>query len=171
MRPVRVALLLPFLLAVLGAPLADHVPGAEARALVDTHNRLRARHCAPPLRWSPKVAASAERWAQTLQRKGCALQHSGGPYGENLAGGTHGAMTPDAVVEMWYAEVKGYAFKRGGFSPKTGHFTQLVWRGTSELGCAKAECGSQIDLWVCQYAPPGNVEGGYHDNVQPIGCK
>ena len=75
-----------------------------------------------------------------------------------------------SVIAMWYDEVKRYSFASGGFSMKTGHFTQLVWRGTREVGCGVAHC-KDLDVWVCQYAPPGNVQGQYRENVRPVGCR
>ena len=145
-------------------------PAIDQRALLDAHNRLRAQHCAPPLAWSQKVAASAQKWADTLRDRGCQFAHSGGVYGENLAAGTQGIMDAAAVVGMWYDEVKHFNFRRGGFSMKTGHFTQVVWRSTKTLGCGRVQCNG-LDLWVCQYDPPGNVEGQYRENVLPTGCK
>ncbi len=142
----------------------------DANALVAAHNRYRAKHCAPPLRWSAKLAASAQAWADTIRARGCALGHSGGPHGENLAAGTSGMLDPAAVVGMWYDEIKKFSFRSGGFSMKTGHFTQVVWRGTREVGCGKSQCNG-LDVWICQYDPPGNVEGQYRENVLPPGCK
>jgi pathogenesis-related protein 1 len=139
----------------------------ESQVWLEAHNRLRAKHCAPPLSWSAKVAASAQKWANTLKASGCGLQHSGGEFGENLAAGTAGTLDAARVTGMWYDEVKRYNFRSGGFSMQTGHFTQLAWRGTTHLGCARASCGS-IDVWVCQYDPPGNVQGQYRQNV---GCQ
>jgi hypothetical protein len=100
---------------------------------------------------------------------GCFLQHSGGPNGENLAAGTSGTLTPEGVAGMWYEESRHYSFARGGFSMKTGHFTQVVWRATQELGCGRSSCNG-LDIFVCQYGPPGNVEGEYRQNVLPKGC-
>ena len=60
--------------------------------------------------------------------------------------------------------------KPGGFSMKTGHFTQVVWRGTTAVGCGRSQCNG-LDVWICQYDPPGNVEGQYRDNVRPTGCR
>jgi uncharacterized protein YkwD len=142
--------------------------GVDERALVEAHNRLRAKHCAPPLEWSKKIAASAQKWAGHLHQI-CALQHSGGQYGENLAAGTSGMLDENRVVSMWYDESKHYNYKSGGFSMKTGHFTQVVWKETRALGCAKTSCNG-LDVWVCQYDPPGNVEGFYRGNVAAPTC-
>jgi hypothetical protein len=152
------------------APLAHARAPVDTQAMVEAHNRVRAKHCAPPLTWSPRLAASAQTWANTLRDRGCAFAHSGGQYGENLAAGTIGTMTPAAVVGMWYDEGRHYSFGRGGFSMKTGHFTQVVWRGTKQVGCGHTQCNG-MDLWVCQYDPPGNVEGQYRENVLPTGCR
>jgi hypothetical protein len=138
--------------------------GGDAAVLLDEHNRYRAQHCTPPLTWSDDLAKVAQRWADTLRDSGCAFEHSQTPYGENLAAGTTGALPPDRAVAMWYREVDDYDFKKGGFSMKTGHFTQLVWKGTQRLGCGKATCRG-LDLWVCNYDPPGNVDKGYKANV------
>ena len=149
-------------------PPASKDPAADQ--FIAEHNRVRAKHCAPPLTWSPKLAAVAQQWASSLRDQGCKFGHSGGQYGENLAAGTTGAMPPSAVVAMWYDEVKGYSFKQPGFSMQTGHFTQVVWRSTSQVGCAMAQCKGN-DIWVCEYDGPGNWEGQYREQVLPEGCK
>ncbi len=143
---------------------------SDAQRLIAAHNAARARHCAGPLTWSPKLAAVAQQWANALRDQGCKFGHSGGQYGENLAAGTTGAMSPEAVVAMWYDEVKGYSFRQPGFSMQTGHFTQVVWRGTTQVGCGLAQCKGN-DIWVCEYDPPGNWEGQYNEQVLPAGCK
>jgi uncharacterized protein YkwD len=143
---------------------------AVSQALLDAHNRHRAQHCAAPLAWSPQLAQVAQRWANTLRDRGCQFGHSGGSYGENLAAGTTGTLDAEAVAGMWYEEVRDYKFPNGGFSMSTGHFTQLVWRATTKLGCAMSQCNGN-DIWVCEYDPAGNVQGEYRDNVKPKGCR
>lgn len=143
---------------------------ADAQAFVDAHNKLRAQHCAAPLTWSPKLAQIAQRWANSLRDRGCRFEHSNGSTGENLAAGTIGSLPPEAVVQMWYDELAHYKFPNGGFAMDTGHFTQVVWRGTAQLGCGHAQCKG-MDLWVCEYDPPGNWEGQYRENVLPTSCK
>ena len=142
-----------------------------ADAFVAEHNVLRAKHCAGPLTWSPKLAAYAQRWADTLKAKGCAFGHSpGATYGENLAAGTIGALDPAGTVDYWYSEIKQYKFPNGGFSMETGHFTQLLWRDTQHVGCGHSQCNGN-DIWVCEYDPPGNVEGEYRQQVLASGCR
>lgn len=151
---------------------ADRAPRAssEEAAWVDAHNRARARHCARPLSWSSRLAQVAQRWANALRDRGCQFGHSGGSFGENLAAGTSGTLDPESVVKMWYDEVGQYRFPDGGFSMQTGHFTQLVWRGTTEVGCGRSQCKG-MDIFVCEYNPPGNWEGQYRQNVLPRGCR
>jgi pathogenesis-related protein 1 len=168
----RACLAVAAVACALPASLArGRAPTVDAGAVVAAHNRVRAKHCAPPLAWSAEVARSAQAWANTIRDRGCALGHSGnGKYGENLAAGTSGMLDANAVVGMWYDELAKFNFRAGGFSMKTGHFTQVVWRGTSQVGCGKSQCNG-LDVWICQYSPPGNVEGQYRENVLPLGCK
>jgi uncharacterized protein YkwD len=149
---------------------ASNPPATPPRPILAAHDRLRAMHCAPPMRWSERLEASAQAWADELVARGCAFEHSSGSYGENLAAGTAGHLDAEAVAQMWYREVADYDFARGGFSMQTGHFTQLVWVGTTELGCGRSTCNG-LDVWVCQYGPPGNVEGQYRQNVLPTSCR
>lgn len=62
------------------------------------------------------------------------------------------------------------------FSKETGHFSQLVWRETTSVGCARFECNGETadgdeenaaPGWyvVCEYYPPGNVQGRFDENV------
>ena len=146
------------------------VPRDEAARWVEAHNRLRAKHCAAPLTWSSKLAEIAQRWANALRDRGCQFGHSGGTTGENLAAGTIGTLDPGTVVKMWYDEIAQYHFPDGGFSSSTGHFTQVVWRGSRRGGCGHSQCKG-MDILVCEYDPAGNWEGQYRENVLPRGCR
>ena len=96
----------------------------------------------------------------------------GGPTGENLAAGF---VNVSASVEAWGLEREKYNFEEPGFSEETGHFTQLVWRGTTTVGCGRQNCNGEDGTpgWyvVCEYDPPGNVVGDdnrfFIDNVKP----
>lgn len=149
-------------------------PAGVLRGILAAHNAYRASHCAPPLSWSSELAAVAQRWAHELRDAGCAFEHSpDSDFGENLAyaspAGTHSATS---VTRNWYREVELYDFGAGKFSFETGHFTQVVWARTRQLGCGYAVCGDgAAELWVCNYDPPGNVSGRFRANVKPTSCR
>lgn len=147
-------------------------PGGPAGAILEAHNQARAEHCAEPLRWSSELASTARSWANRLAQANCSFRHSESTqYGENLyfAAPTTPSTATEAVAS-WVGERSRYDFGSPGFSGRTGHFTQVVWRGSRELGCASAQCNGG-DLWVCNYDPPGNVRGQYRENVRPRSCR
>jgi uncharacterized protein YkwD len=134
------------------------------QAWLDAHNKQRAIHCVPALTWSNEVAASAQAWANQ-----CTFSHEGQHvYGENLFWGTAGAYSPDSAVTSWYGENSNYSYATPVFSQATGHFTQVIWKSTTAIGCATARCGDK-DYFVCRYSPPGNVAGQFAENV-PMAC-
>jgi len=140
------------------------------QGLLAAHDRVRAQHCAPPLTWSAELAATAQEWADGLVARGCVLEHSRSTLGENLAMATTGALDAESAVQQWYREHERYRYRPGGFSMETGHFTQVVWVGTRTLGCGTATCQG-MEIWVCNYDPPGNVEGEYRTHVLPTSCR
>ena len=153
------------------ALLPGDAPPAGMAGFLFGHNRVREEHCAPPLVWSVEVARRAQRWADALAASGCSFEHSHGPYGENLALGTAGVDDdPEKIVDLWYRGFTTYDFARGGFSLRTGHFTQLVWTGSRRLGCGTSTCQGKR-IWVCNYDPPGNYRGQYVSNVRRWPCQ
>ena len=67
-------------------------------------------------------------------------------------------------VQMWYDEIKDYDYDKPCFGMSTGHFTQVVWKSTTEVGCGIAIGNGKI-LGVAQYSPPGNYQGQFPQNV------
>lgn len=136
-------------------------PNAQAQELLDAHNHYRAEVGVPPLQWSDRLAANAQQWANHLAATGT-FEHSGA--GENLAQGSAGRFSVTQLVDMWGAEKQ--SFKYGTFPDVSttenwsdvGHYTQMVWRKTTEVGCGLAR-GNGNDILVCHYNPAGNVIG------------
>ncbi len=151
-----------------GAPRPD---GGESE-LVAAHNAVRARAMpAPmpalqPMVWHDGAAATAAAWVE-----GCTFMHNPGlghTYGENIYA-TYGQQpSATAVVESWASEARNYNLSMNSCSGTCGHYTQIVWRSSVGVGCASKVCDSGSPfganatpwvMWVCDYAPPGNVVG------------
>lgn len=156
---------------------ADMPPGnrqgpALAAESLAAHNRERRRLGVGDLAWDPQLAVLAEKWARHLCRGGKnppPLQHrppvAGGP-GENLWEG----LTTEAIqypigdaVQSWAGERKYYNQRSGQCQGGTcGHYTQLVWRATTQVGCGIATCPAgafTATVWACNYFPAGNFVG------------
>lgn len=142
--------------------------GEDLRATaLAVHNRERAALGLPPLTWSPKLAAAAAVWAEELASRGT-LDHA--PWsarrgqGENLAMGSAGAFSSAALMRGWVREQRYFRyaafpeFSTTGRWQDVGHYTQMIWKGTTQVGCATAR-GRRFDFIVCRYAPPGNYVG------------
>ncbi|KAI0015218.1 PR-1-like protein [Xylariomycetidae sp. FL0641] len=168
-------------------PAADDMPSMA----VYHHNLHRSNHSAPEMTWVDKWAGYASNTAAS-----CNFAHDmsqgGGGYGQNIAmwGLSSGAQALGdagaikmATTDMWY---NGEYFKYPGFGEEVtdmsdfegwGHLSQLLWKDSTELGCAAQFCPKgtmfdDMDSWfmVCNYGPPGNVGGLYGKNVlKPLG--
>ena len=93
-------------------------------------------------------------------------------YGENIYWASGGNVTGASAVGAWYNEIKDYNFNGSGqFSPKTGHFTQVVWQQSRELGVGIAQSKSGGIFIVANYDPAGNFIGEFNKNVLPLGSK
>ena len=162
-------------LILLGASLASQAQEFDVNEMVAAHNTWRKEVGVPPLTYSTELAASSQRWADHLKAKNqCRMQHSqaDSKYGENLywasairwSDGKREVqqIKPQKVVEGWGSEIKDYNYARNTCTPgkMCGHYTQVVWKSTSRVGCAVAVCEDSSDqVWVCQYQTPGNWVG------------
>ena len=81
-------------------------------------------------------------------------------YGENLYWSYNKSPDSKMVVDAWGSEIKDYDYATNTCNPNKvcGHYTQVVWRDTKEVGCGVAYCGKE-QVWVCNYSPPGNFVG------------
>lgn len=142
----------------------------QMKAALDRHNSLRSKHQAPDLSWDDALEQAAQSWADK-----CEWKHSTMGHGENLYVST-GAFNGASAVQSWYDELHnpGYSFANPGFSSGTGHFTQVVWKASTKIGCAVKVCSplkgigwNNAKFFVCEYSPAGNVRDEYTKNVLP----
>ncbi|THY06020.1 PR-1-like protein [Aureobasidium pullulans] len=148
--------------------------------VVDHHNVHRANHSAPALTWDTDLANTAAKIAAT-----CVYAHSmdvnGGGYGQNIAAGVEANNVSAVITELFYNGEVGYFNNLYGQAnpdmtnfEKWGHFSQLVWKGTTKVGCATQYCSGGLanvgqyvspHFTVCNYGSPGNYAGEYAQNI------
>lgn len=153
--------------AAVATPLAAGPENGFAAQLLLHHNVERKRLGKPPLAWSSRLAGEAKQWADHLAEDD-RLEHASaderGGAGENLWMGSAGAYSAGEMIGAFIAERRLY---RAGIFPDVsstgnwrdvGHYTQVIWGETREVGCAVAK-GRSNDVLVCRYWPAGNTYG------------
>ncbi|OQU99940.1 hypothetical protein CLAIMM_05508 [Cladophialophora immunda] len=107
----------------------------------------------------------------------------GGSYGQNIGAGYTPAQVPAMIGnDMYNKEMPHYPLPYGVDNPDTsnfdswGHFSQIVWKETQQVGSATQFCpngvvGAEFTQYftVCNYYPPGNVQGAYSNVGAPLG--
>jgi hypothetical protein len=159
-------------------------PNQDMREVLDIHNRERALVGFPTLKWSDSLAAEAQRWADYLGTlgivcgpQGCQPPAPHGASNENIALGyvfpaEFGRTSPAEYAQRWADEKVQYnAGQRSGLG--IGHYTAMVWKSTSEVGCGffagavpnELGVGGGTDFLVCRYNPPGNIASQAPSNL------
>lgn len=172
--PVRPLGLVLLMTAAPALPQERWQAPEPADVWLTAHNEAREDVGLAPLRWSNALARDAEDWAITLADRGF-FDHA--PYdvrkgqGENLWRGTRDRYSPWQMISAFVAEKRDF---RPGTFPNVsytgrwsdvGHYTQIIWPETQEVGCATAR--NRIDeVLVCRYWPAGNVMG---TSLDPMG--
>ncbi|OAA65788.1 scp-like extracellular protein [Niveomyces insectorum RCEF 264] len=175
--------------------VATALPTDYAATALNQHNIHRANHSAPAATWNADLASYAAQAAES-----CVFAHnlkpgaSTGSYGQNIAvygaTGNVQALSPDkmisqAVTNQWYNNEIN-KFPAAGYGMATpdmtnfnswGHFSQIVWVASNQVGCATQFCPagtifSNMGSWfsVCNYRAQGNMAGQYGNNIRaPLG--
>ncbi|XP_071688950.1 pathogenesis-related protein PR-1 type-like [Rutidosis leptorrhynchoides] len=125
---------------------------------VNAHNKFREEVGVGPMTWCPSIAKFAEYYAN--QRKNdCAVEHSGtDKYGENIAMG-YGGFSAEHAVKLWVNQKLNYDYKANSCAmfKACGYYTQVVWKNSTKLGCARVKCLNGARFITCNYDPKGNV--------------
>lgn len=158
------------------APAVQAPSGGFQQQILKLHNDARARHQVGPLSWDNKLAEFALNharkcvWGHSSNRS--KISSNGKDAGENIATGSD----VTGSMKMFMDEEKNYNYATGASKGGViGHFTQIVWKGSTSVGCAEYDCGKYPQpagrAWnkyiVCEYSDPGNFGGRYKENVFP----
>lgn len=144
-------------------------PRFDALAMLHAHNTTRTDVGVPPLLWSKKLSEGAQAWSDALKADGCEFRHDPDTnYGENIywawrtgTDNTSLISKPEDALDWWVSEINFYNYDKNTCKDgeQCGHYTQVVWKETREVGCGVSTCfdsGKQTDVWVCRYNPAGN---------------
>jgi len=150
--------------------------------ILHDHNVYRCMHGVPPLQYSGNLANDAQIWAthqrDNMAHGGLIGMGNGASRGQRLGQNLYiswssGGVNADQCTQQWYNEIRYTPGGRGaqsGFNSQTGHYTQVVWKGTQFVGCGRW-CGRSQGMnccqVVCDYWPAGNMMGAFAANVLP----
>ncbi|MFG2005124.1 CAP family protein [Spirillospora sp. NPDC048911] len=161
-------------MAATRAALPDSTTEAFQTEALAAANADRARHHAPALVLDADLCKYAkERAASRSQSEKLSAGHSDlrDGTGENIFWGAGSSSTPRTgsdAVKSWYNEISDYDFNKPEFTPSSGHFTQLVWKGSTKVGIGRVsgQGSTYYETYIVfVFEPPGNMEGEFADNV------
>ncbi|QCD84234.1 pathogenesis-related protein 1A-like [Vigna unguiculata] len=131
---------------------------SSSKDFLDEHNKARKEVGVEPLVWNETLVTYGQNYVNS-KKKTCEFEHSMGPYGENLAMG-YGEFSGRDSVKMWVGEKPNYDEKSNKcVKDECLHYTQVVWKDTKSVGCARAKCDNNAIYIICNYYPPGNYIG------------
>ena len=160
-------------LSVFALNTAHALDATQQTEMVTAHNKYRSIVGVPALTWSSTLATTAQAYADKLKAtQACQPIHShDAGLGENLywasamvySNGTSKlqAITPNQVTDSWGSEKDNYSYVTNTCvaGKVCGHYTQVIWKATTQIGCGNAVCKDNTQVWVCNYYPAGNLVG------------
>lgn len=163
----------------------SQLTSSQQTEFLDWHNTYRrdvmpvACPSLPPMVWNSELATLAQNYADT-----CNYEHNANrasqqttfrSVGENLFLRTGSNIEPERAVRGWQSEVADYNLATNTCSGVCGHYTQLVWRASTSVGCGATVCNTastqnrpswanpatypNLHIVVCNYGPAGNFVG------------
>ena len=140
----------------------------EAEEALAFHNKARNDVGVAPLTWSSELSSYAQEWADHLAKNsGCKLEHrsssgnNGKNYGENIAMRPPQNHSAKDASKAWYDEISQFTnvILNENNWYDTGHYSQMVWHNTTQLGIGSAKCANGNYIIVANYDPSGNYMG------------
>ncbi|MCF8341153.1 MAG: hypothetical protein K9I82_09265 [Chitinophagaceae bacterium] len=147
------------------------ITSEDAEKVLLHHNKVRAEVGVDKLVWSNEIAAYAQEWANYLvSENNCKMMHRSSAnrndknWGENLFWGSSATYyKPLDASKGWAGEKADYTYAPccGDNFMKIGHYTQMVWKNSKEMGLGIATCPTGEVIIVANYNPSGNYVGQY----------
>ena len=139
------------------------------KSALDAHNNYRAKHHVGKLVLNQELCDIAQKYAEELARTGNFAHSHNNFYGDNMGENLFACygmkINGKMMTDDWYNEVNMYNFNNPGYISGTGHFTQIVWKGSKQVGFGYAQARDGYYYGVANYYPAGNFIGEFEDNV------
>ena len=135
--------------------------------LLTIHNEFRKEHNSPNLKLNPKLCDMAKDYAKELisnKNKDNTKKYNNEILGSNIYLSETKDNQPEKIIKKWYNEKENFDYDYNYFQKNAAHFTQMVWKGTKEIGIGIVE--EDKFCLVLFYYPPGNILGKFTDNVE-----
>ena len=138
-------------------------------SIIKFHNEIREKHKSPPLKKNEKLNDLASIYAESLVNNQEKINYELNMYNDEIVGENiivAESKRPEDAFKKILDEEKNYDFNKNKFSKATGHFTQAIWKDTTDIGC-----GFWVDkenkkyYIVLLYYPAGNIFGKFSENV------
>ena len=138
-------------------------------SIIKFHNEIREKHKSPPLKKNEKLNDLASIYAESLVNNQEKINYELNMYNDEIVGENiivAESKRPEDAIKKILDEEKNYDFNKNKFSKATGHFTQAIWKDTTDIGC-----GFWVDkenkkyYIVLLYYPAGNIFGKFSENV------
>lgn len=152
-------------------PAVSQISSSDIQTILAVHNSERSSVGVVSLSWSSSLAKDAQSWTNSLSQT-CIPSHANSVIrkgkGENIwAGYGYDMWNISEMITDWVAEKQTYRHETNTCAPGAmcGHYTQVVWSTTTEVGCGMTTCsqdGVEGKIFVCRYNPAGNIS-----NKQP----
>ena len=141
--------------------------------MLKCHNELRKKHNAQKLTEKEKLNEMAETTAKEIIENENKYEYQDNIYnsmyvGENII--ITNSKNAEDIFNLMLKEGKNYDFNSNNFSKETGHFTQMIWKETTDIGFGFWENKNKNDAnkycAVILYYPTGNVLGEFSKNIE-----
>ena len=142
--------------------------GEFTKKMLKLHNELRHLYSVPELKENSDLNKLAGNYVQNLI-KNDNNSYSPNIYkdmclGENVS--ISKTDSPEEIFEMWSQEGKYYNFNTKKYSRKASHFTQIIWKETTDLGFGFWFDEEKDEYYtVILYYPPGNSFTDFSSNI------
>ena len=137
---------------------------------LENHNQKRALHESKPLKINEELNKLAVEYAKQISDGNSIKEklYNGIFLGENIYIYKGEKLDVNEMCNDWYNEINKYDKQLNQYQKNTSHFTQMIWKGTKELGFGivkNKKDKDKIFYAVALYYPPGNILGEFKENV------